>query len=353
METPSPEFVDDLFRFALLQTGDRQHSLEVLVEALANTADRAHQWRTQAHCFLWAAQFVSKQLEKTPPRKGADLDEVLAEAMQDPRSNVRAALALGHLGRVNSAEAIHLFRVRAQEMRVASERFRARTTTAGWTETETQSRINALKLSEEERAKLLEAMEAFPTRRGGVERKLGMAAVLLGVVVLGGWMRWEQWREGMPAQMQQFMGRLLEAHKAAGDGGLERFHGTAGETADWLFLHGMEGVQVPEAFTPLPLGAARVVDWNGGKLAQFPLPSLPGIFMVTETDTLKLSGEHSASGRAHWGEWSGAWMVSGPYAFFLTLRGSEDALEPLLHASFPSQTNLPAFERIVRWFSGE
>ena len=355
METLAPEFIDDLFRFAFLQTGDRQFSVELIIETAAETAVRASQWRTQEHRFLWAVQFLGNRLERSfgERREGKDLGTVLSEAMREPRPRVRAALALDCLGRIRQSETLHLFKVRAREIRVAQERFRERTSAGGWTEAEVRGRIKALQLNEEERALIAHAVEALPARRPGVEGKLGMAAVLLGVVVLLGWGSWEHWRGTVPAQMQQFMVRLLEAHRSAGDGGLDRFNGKAGDTRDWLFLHGMEGVQVPDAFASIPLAAGRVLDWSGGKFAQFPLVSLPGVFMVAEVDSLRLSGEYAASGRAHRGEWSGAWTVAGPYVFFLTMRAPEEALDPLLQGAFPAQTDLPALERIVRWFSGD
>jgi len=35
------------------------------------------------------------------------------------------------------------------------------------------------------------------------------------------------------------------------------------------------------------------------------------------------------------------------------MRAPEEALDPLLQGAFPAQTDLPALERIVRWFSGD
>ena len=355
METLAPDFLDDLFRFALLQTGDRQFSIELLVEVSAEVSARASQWRTERHRFLWAAQLVLKRLERFVGKgpAGADLETVLAEAMREPRPKVRAALALNCLGRVSLSEVLHVFRVRPKEMRVAQERFRERTASAGWTEAELRGHITALKINEEERVLIASAAEALAPRRAGAERKLGVAAVVLGIVVLLGWANWEQWRGTMPAQMQQFLGRLVEAHRSAGDAGLEHYEGSAGGAGDWLFLHGFEGVHVPESFGSLSLAAARVLDWNGGKVAQFPLASLPGIFMVTHVDTLRISGESSASGRTHFGEWSAAWMLEGPHVFILFLRAPESTLEEVLRDACPPRTDLPAFERMVRWFSGD
>jgi hypothetical protein len=355
METLAPDFLDDLFRFALLQTGDRQISIELLVEVAAEVAARASQWRTQRHRFLWASQLVIKRLEGLIGNRpaGADLETVLAEAMRDPRPKVRAALALNCLGRVSPSEALHAFRVRSKEMRVAQERFRERTASAGWTEAELQGRLKALRLNEEERLLISSAVEALAPRRAGAERRLGVAAVLNGTVVLLGWASWEHWRGTLPAQMQQFMGRLVEAHRNAGDSGLERYEGDSGSTGDWLFLHGIEGVHVPESIGSIALAAARVLDWNGGKVAQFPLASLPGIFMITDIDTLRISGEDAVSGRARFGEWSGAWMMAGPHVFMLFLRAPESTLEETLRDACPPRTDLPAFERMVRWFSGD
>jgi hypothetical protein len=145
-----------------------------------------------------------------------------------------------------------------------------------------------------------------------------------------GWIAWERWRESEPVQMRAHMQRLLEVSSASGVAGIERFDGRAAETSDWLFLHGMEGVEMPENFAALRLESARVIDFNGAKLAQFAMQESQGVLMVAPADSLGLGGERTGVGRTTFGEWSGAWTVTGPYAFLLAVKDAEERLDHLL-----------------------
>jgi hypothetical protein len=92
----------------------------------------------------------------------------------------------------------------------------------------------------------------------------------------------------------------------------------------------MEGVEVPESFAGLRLDSARVLDFNGVKLAQFTMDHPPGILSVAFADSLGLAGERAGIGRTTSGEWSGAWAVAGPYVFFLVVKDAEAQLDRVL-----------------------
>jgi hypothetical protein len=92
----------------------------------------------------------------------------------------------------------------------------------------------------------------------------------------------------------------------------------------------MEGVEVPEQFASLRLASARVLDFNGSKLAQFTVEESEGVLMVTLADSLGLGGERAGVGRTSFEPGSGAWVVAGPYAFFLVVKDAGAQLDRFL-----------------------
>jgi hypothetical protein len=128
------------------------------------------------------------------------------------------------------------------------------------------------------------------------------------------------------------MESFLELNRSAGITGLEAFEGRASETQDWLFLHGMEGVRMPDSFAGVQVAAARIMQWNGLPLAQFPTLSPPGLLVVVDAEALHLPEDNSESGRSSFGEWVGAWESAGPYKVLWMVQSDAKSLEQRLHA---------------------
>ena len=332
MEVSGPDFTEDLLRFALLRTGNRRVAFELAQRASAEGEANAGQWRTRRHLFLWAARFVADRMESLPPclPDGGDLSPELDSILRAPSPRLRSAVALHCVAEFKLTEISQVLRLRPREMRAALAEVRQRMTLAGVSEAQVRGKVRLIVLSADERLLLENTPSVKLERRFGAERALGVAAVCLGVFMLLGWGVWERWRESEPVQMRAQMQRILEASSGSGPAGIEKFDGSAAETPDWLFLHGMEGVDVPESFAALRLASARVLDFNGGKLAQFTLESPQGLLMVAPADSLGLGGERAGVGRTSFGEWNGAWAVAGPYAFFLAVRDAEAELDRLL-----------------------
>jgi hypothetical protein len=332
MDVSETDFTEDLLRFALLRTGNRRVAFELAQRASAEGEANAGQWRTRRHLFLWAARFVADRMESLPPclPDGGDLPSDLDSLLRAPSPRLRSAIALHCVADFKLAEISQVLRLRPREMRTALAEVRQRMTLAGLSEAQVRGKVRLIVLSADERLLLENAPSVKLERRFGAERALGVAAVCLGVFMFLGWVVWERWRKSEPVQMRSHMQRILEASGATGPAGIEKFDGSAAETPDWLFLHGMEGVEVPENFAALRLGSARVLDFNGGKLAQFTVESHQGLLMVAPADSFGLGGERAGVGRTTLGEWSGAWAVAGPYAFFLAVRDAEAELDQLL-----------------------
>lgn len=335
MDAAGPEFTEDLLRFALLRTGNRRVAMELAQRAYVESELVSGQWRTRRHLFLWAARFVAERMETLPPSlPGAlDLGVELDSLMRATPPRLRSAVALHLVADLKPNEISQVTRLRPRELRAALAEMRQRLNQAGSSEVQVRKLLGLTVLSAEERHLLESASVSVVTRRFGAERALGVAAVFLGGFMFLGWIAWERWRESEPVQMRAHMQRILEASSASGVAGIERFDGRAADTSDWLFLHGMEGVEVPENFAPLRLESARMIDFNGARLAQFAMQESQGVLMVAPADSLGLGGERTGVGRTTFGEWSGAWTVRGPYAFLLAVKDAEERLDHLLKHS--------------------
>ncbi len=332
MDLPGLEFTEDLLRFALLRTGNRRVAFELAQRASAEGEANAGQWRSRRHLFLWAARFVADRMESLPPclPEGGDLSPELDAILRGPSLRLRSAIALHCVAELKLNELSQVLRLRPREMRAALAEVREKMNQAGVSEEQVREKVRLIVLSADERLQLESELPLNLDRRFGADRALGVAAVCLGVFMCLGWAFWERWRESEPVQMRAQMQRLLEASSASGPAGIERFDASVAEIPDWLFLHGMEGVEVPESFAGLRLDSARVLDFNGGKLAQFTMDHPPGILSVAFADSLGLAGERAGIGRTTSGEWSGAWAVAGPYVFFLVVKDAEAQLDRVL-----------------------
>jgi hypothetical protein len=336
MEVSSSEFTEDLFRFALLRTGNRRVAFELAQRASAEGEAIAGQWRTRRHLFLWAARFVADRMESLPPclPNRGDLPPELDSILSVVSPRLRSLLALHCIAECKLNELSQVVRVRPREMRAALAEVRQKIALAGFSELQLREQVRLIELSSEERILLKTTPSGSLGRRFGAERALGVTAVCLGVLMFLGWVAWERWRESEPVQMRAQMQRIVDTSSSVGPGGVEFFNGSAAETPDWLFLHGMEGVQVPKPFAALRLASARMVEFNGGKLAQFTIEDPKGVLNIASADALGLGGDRAGVGRTTSGEWSGAWEVSGPYVFFLTIKDQEARLDSLLSGSF-------------------
>jgi hypothetical protein len=269
-----------------------------------------------------------------PSLPGAgDLSVELDALMRMTPPRLRSAVSLHLVAELKPGEIAHVIQVRPRELRAALADVRQRLAMSGSSEVQVRKLLGLIVLSDEERRMLESAPALVGRRRFGAERALGVAAVCLGVFMCLGWVLWERWRESEPVQMRAQMQKLLEVTSAAGPAGIEKFDGRAAETPDWLFLHGIEGVEVPENFAALQLASARVIDFNGGQMAQFTMKTPHGLLMVAPADSLGLGGERAGVGRTSVGEWSGAWTVTGPYAFFLAVKDAEASLDQLLNGN--------------------
>jgi hypothetical protein len=336
MDASGPEFTEVLLRFALLRTGNRRAAFELAQRASAEGEANAGQWRTRRHLFLWAARHMADRMESLPPclPNGGDLPHELDSLLKATSPRLRSALALHCIAEVKLNELSEVVRLRPREMRAGLAELKQKMAQTGFSELQLREQVRLIVLSPEERLLLKNTPTGSLERRFGAERALGVAAVCLGVFMFLGWVVWERWRESEPVQMRAQMQRILDASSASGPAGVEVFDGSAVETPDWLFLHGMEGVQVPKSFAALRLASARVLDFNGSKLAQFTIEEPQGILTVALADSLGVGVDRTGIGRTTSGEWSGAWEVSGPYVFFLTVKDQEAQLDKLLKGAF-------------------
>ena len=336
MDVCGPEFTEDLLRFALLRTGDRPVAFALAQRASAAGEANAGRWRSRRHLFLWAARMVADRMESLPPclPKGGDLPAGLDSILREGPPRLRSAVALHCVAEFKVNELSQVLRLRPRELRAALAQVRQMMAQAGVSELQVREQVRLIVLSHEERLLLKNAPAGTIEPRFGAERALGVAAVCLGLLTCLGWVVWDKWRESEPVQMRAQMLRLLEASSGSGPAGVERFDASAAETPDWVFLHGMEGAEVPQKFAALRLASARVLDFNGAKIAQFSLEEPNGILTVALASSLGLGGERSEFGRTTSGEWSGAWAVAGPYAFFLTVKNGEAQLDRVLNGEF-------------------
>jgi hypothetical protein len=180
-------------------------------------------------------------------------------------------------------------------------------------------------------------MKTLKPERRGWDKILAVSAVLLGVCVFFSWLGWERWRVSPSMHMRRHMVAFLELNQSLGIAGLEKFEGRAGETQDWLFLHGMEGVLIPEVFAGVKVLGARVVQWNGASLALFPTVALPGLLVVAEEEALALPEEGAESGRVTLAPWSGAWASAGRYKVLWMVQAEADVLERYLKGATDAQ----------------
>ena len=338
MEVIAPSYIDDLYRIALLQCGDKQAALSGVMEVVSEAESNAGHWRTQRHRFLWAARLLSQRLGKRPSAPagfGESFPEGLVEVialLQEARPELRSGLAMVCTGHVKSGEVLQLLRYRSREWRVALVRFREQVAAQGLDEGALKASLSLLQLTAEERILLEQTVSARPRRRRGSDIILAVAAVCLGFCVLIGWFAWEHWRASPAMVMRRHMTEFLELNHDSGIAGLELFEGRAGETQDWLFLHGMEGVLMPEVFANVRVAAARVLKWNGTTIAQFPTHTLPGLLVVVESEALGMQEEEGerSPGRASFGDWSAVWANSGQYMVLWMVQAGASELEQCL-----------------------
>lgn len=344
MDVLAPNFIEDLYRVAFLQLEDRGLALSCVAEVLAEAESNAAQWRTQKHRFLWAARLLSQRLAKKPQASSGSLEELtegvqnIISALKSARPEVRAGLALYSTGSVKSSEVLQLYRLRSRDWRVALVRFRDQMASCGLPEDVMHEALRSLSLSPEDSERLEHSVSAAAPRRRVWDKVLAVAAVLLGVCLIVGWFAWERWRESPVVRMRAHMAAFLELNQNSGIAGLENFEGPAGETQDWLFLHGMEGVVMPEIFREVKVVAARTLKWNGASVAQFPTLNPPGLLLVTESESLGLPEEGAETGRSTFADWSAVWASAGPYKVLWMVQMEEGALDQeLRRLSGPSQ----------------
>lgn len=331
MEVLSFEYIEDLFRLALLLAGRRDAALDLLAVALSEAESRTTQWRTQRHRFLWTFRFLNELASKKPAASSVIPElSALANLVNSARPRVRAALLLQMSGGAKSVEAAQLFGLRQGELRLAWLRCKEQAMESGLEESDLRKNWELSQLSSEERVFLEQSVKPVKVRRRGGDRFLAVSAVLLGVCVLLGLVGWEYWRKTPSFLAGMRMREFLEIQKELGPAGVETFEGPLGAAQDWFFLHGMEDVSVPGSFGRVSVCDARLLDWNGVRAARFSIRSPEGMLVVVEAGAIGLTDEFLETGRTHFEDWSGAWVVSGRYAVLLLVRSSEDVLESLL-----------------------
>ncbi len=331
MEVLSSDHIEDLFRLALLFSGQRDAALELLVLALSEAQSRTTQWRTQRHRFLWTFRFLSELATKKNAGDGAVAEfGKLSELIRAARPRVRPALLLQSIGGGKSGEVAQLFGLRQGEMRLAWLRYREQSVEAGFEEAAVREAWHRISLSPEETSVLEKSVRPVKIRRRAADRFLALSAVFLGVCVLLVLAGWEYWRKTPDFLAGLRMREFLEVQRQQGPAGIEPFAGSLGAAQDWFFLHGMEDVTVPPPFASVSLRDVRILDWNGSPAACFYIQSPAGMLVVVEAGAIGLAGAFQESGRTRFEDWSGAWAVSGRYAVFLLVRSTEDVLASLL-----------------------
>jgi hypothetical protein len=318
MEAFEPDLVEDLFRYALLLSGQRTAALELVCDAVSEVEVRSTQWREGDHRFHWALHRIFSQWRQrgAPPEavKHSDaeiqaidgLDAFLTALKPHPR----ACAALQMVFELPDSAVARLL---GEGNRVVQGWMREfESVVQRW-----EAPIKNWSLSDSEKHRLQSALQARPRSRNRFERFLGVIAVLTGALVLCGWVVWERWSDSEPSRVRAGLEQLLEASGGWKDRDWKTFEGSKGELEDWLFLNGLEGARLPHRLAEVPPTAGRVVRWRDAHLAQIIAVKPKALIWVIPADALGIVSSDLSAGEVSAGRWKGSWTLEGPYVVMI------------------------------------
>jgi hypothetical protein len=318
MEALELEFVEDLFRFALLLSGRRSSAFELVCDAAVEAELRCAQWREAEQRFHWALQRVWSEWHKSqgqplpeiPPSAEDARDGGLRDFLMELAPKPRATAALELVSGLPESVVARVLEDQPREVLKWKKECAARLGEEGgvW-----RKSVRGWVLDEEEKLKLQKAVQARPRPRNRFERVLGALAVLTGAFVLCGWFAWEHWQESEEAKVQASLEQILAGADAWKNGEWKSFEGNAGELEDWLFLNGLEGAHFPARLLEVPPTAGRVIPWRDIRIAQV-VSAQPGpVIWLVPAEAAGALSEALHSGAVRSGRWSGEWTREGAY----------------------------------------
>jgi hypothetical protein len=342
MELSEAEAVEDLFRFALLMTGDRQRAVEAVSLELGARGIRRGPGEWARECWVGVARRIWERVRGGEP-SGAELPEALRPFLEGLSVEGRGLVALRASGHWELEEIAEVFGLKLGVLRERLHALRESRQGAGLDEVALRDGVLELRASAQERAHFLrdwqrlgESAEGDRGREGsGVgggrrERVLGVAAVVFGVLFTIVFVCWDRRNQGDAAQVREQVERLLEWNEGSSRDEFERFLGGQEPLEDWLFLRGMESVKLPTGWEGLKVVAARVSPWRGVGLAQLVADEPKAVLLIVKAAALLEAGREYPSGLVSHRGWSGRWELSGAYLVVLAVPGDASALEAAL-----------------------
>lgn len=315
------EAIIDLFRFAVLLSGKRAEALGMVARALAEAAARATQFRAQRHRWIWTARWLWDHWRKplSKAELGAELGADLEPFFVPLPLLDRAALALRTLNQLEMREMAQILHQNPRDLKARLTRLFEARQAIGLDETQLRDAVAHLKPSSEEYAELLRARLPARTGRGRAERVIGLLSVVIGVLFLVGFLAWEHWRSSAPVVWQEQIAKLLELNESGSRAEFEPLEGSVHSASDWLYLHGIEGIEIPEPLRAIKPVAGRMMSWHGGEVAQLLSEEPRAVLLVLETALLAENAASGGSSPVSVGGWSVQSGVSGRYLFLLAV----------------------------------
>lgn len=347
--------VEDLFRFTLLLTGNRENSCTVVAAGLSRAVSHAAELRAPNARWIWVARWIwesSKKRETGSLSYGRDLSQELEQFFEPIGPEQRAALALRSLGHLEVEEMAQILRVRPNDLRKQFAVLHEARHAAGLDEVVLRDGVAALRATAEEHAAFVAAWHRLGTsptagaravageegdgggdfREKGarMERAIGLAAVIFGVVFMAVFLLWERSKSGGSGQTREQVERLLEFNEASNRAEFEPVDGGKEQLRDWLYLRGLEAVGIPAPLDRLKLVAGRVTQWRGSDVAQLVSDNPKAVLLIVNKSNLLEPGVEVIPGQVSKGGWSARWMVEGRYLVLVAVPGEMAALETIL-----------------------
>ena len=343
MDLLEAEAVEDLFRFALLMTGDRRRAFAEVVEGLSGEAARLSLGMETKARWIGVARQIWDRLRKKAKSEAKSetgeggVPEELRPFLQGLSLEPRAVVALRALGHLEVAEIAEVLRLKLGDLRGWLSRLHEDRLQAGLDEALLRDGVAGIRSDPQEHAEFLKRWQgvAVGSSVGGPsggrwERRIGGAAVVFGVLFMAAFLYWERWTKDHGGPVREQVARILEWNEGSNRVEFEPFDGGRDRLEDWLYLRGMESVKIPPAWSSLKVVAARVSAWKGGLIAQLIADEPRAVlFIVNGAAGLEMGGPPTPGSMSYAG-WSASWQAAGAYLAVLATPGDSQALEAIL-----------------------
>ncbi|MEY2599636.1 MAG: hypothetical protein RLZZ142_1895 [Verrucomicrobiota bacterium] len=332
--------VEELFRFALLLSGEKSTALGLVAAALCQAEARAGQYREERYRLVWTARWLWDHWRRGSSARpyGGELEAGLTGVFKPLAARDRAALALRIMQHLELAEIAQILGGRPKELRRTLGNLYEARQAAGVDEARLRDEVVALRLGESERAQIASARKPVRVGRRRLESAVAGFAVVFSVLFLVGFYFWEDLRAGEGAAFEEQVTRLIELNENSSAAEFEPLEGRdPAALGDWFYLHGMEGVKVPSPIVRMPFSGGRVGQWRGADVAQLVCENPRAVLLVVRASALVPStprrgvkeGTLSASG------WACRWQWEGSHLFVLGVRGGAQDLAAAFGALQP------------------